>query len=415
MNLLPAPGPARRLALAQLANSVGDGAFFVTFALFFTRIVGLPAAQFGVGVSIGWVAGLLAGVPLGHLADRRGPRGTAVLLAAATSLSVVALLGVRSVPLFVVAMCAYASSQAGLHAARQALLAHLVAPELRTETRAYLQSTTNAGLALGAALGGLALWRDTAPAYVSVLAVDAAAFALAAFILRSLPATRLSVPARPAASTGSAWAVLRDRPYAVITLLQAVLLLNMPLLSWVLPLWIAERTEAPRGMVAAVLVLNTLSVALLQVRVARVVRDVRTGARAVRRGGALLFVACLVFALSGGGASPALATLCLVTAAVVQVAGEMLHSAGSWQLSFDLAPPDRHGQYQGFFSSGVALARMIGPALLTTLVVTWGTPGWFVLGGIFALAAALMVPAARWAQRSTVGAGWRSTSAAEPV
>ncbi|WP_211247675.1 MFS transporter [Cryptosporangium arvum] len=414
MKLLPAPGPARRLALAQLANSVGDGAFFVTFALFFTRIVGLPAGQFGLGVSIGWVAGLLAGVPLGHFADRRGPRGTAVVLAAATALSVLALLGVRSVPLFVVAMCAYACSQAGLHAARQALLARLIAPALRTETRAYLQSTTNAGLALGAALGGAALWRDTAAAYVSVLAVDAAAFVLAALILRTLPPGTPAAPAAPG-TRGSALAVLRDRPYAVITLLQAVLLLNMPLLSWVLPLWIAERTEAPRGMVAAVLVLNTLSVALLQVRVARVVRDVRTGAAAVRRAGLLLFVACLVFALSGGGASPWLATLCLVTAAAVQVAGEMLHSAGSWQLSFDLAPPDRHGQYQGFFSSGVALARMVGPALLTTLVVTWGTPGWFVLGGIFALAAALMVPAARWAQRSTVGAGWRSTSAAEVV
>ena len=407
MTILPPAGPARRLALAQLANSVGDGAFFVTFALFFTRIVGVPATQFGIGVSLGWVAGLLAGVPLGHLADRRGLRGTAVVLASATALSVVALIAVgmlagQAMPLFVVAMCAYACSQAGLHAARQALLARLVEPGQRTRTRAYLQSTANAGLAFGAALGGVALWRDTEAAYVTVLGVDAVAFAFAAVVLHRLP-----VVAGAARVHGTA-AVLRDRPYAVIALLHAVLLLNMPLLSWVLPLWIAERTAAPRGMVAAVLVLNTLGVALLQVRVARVVRDVATGARA----GLLLAVACVVFAASGAGSSPWLAVLCLVTAASFQVAGEMLQSAGGWQLSFDLSPPDRHGQYQGLFGSGIALARIVGPALLTTLVVAWGAPGWFVLGGIFALAAALMVPAARWAERSTVHAPWRSTSAA---
>ena len=45
--LLPPAGAPRNLALAQLANSVGDGAFIVT-ALFFTRVVGLSTAQVGL-------------------------------------------------------------------------------------------------------------------------------------------------------------------------------------------------------------------------------------------------------------------------------------------------------------------------------------------------------------------------------
>ena len=47
-----------------------------------------------------------------------------------------------------------------------------------------------------------------------------------------------------------------------------VTLLNMPLLSLVIPLWIVQRTEAPTWTVSALLVLNTLSVVLFQVRVA---------------------------------------------------------------------------------------------------------------------------------------------------
>ena len=38
--------------------------------------------------------------------------------------------------------------------------------------------------------------------------------------------------------------------------------------------------------------------------------------------------------------------------------------------------------------------------LVTLLCIEWGRPGWFVLGGVIALASALMVPASAWALRS---------------
>ncbi len=58
--------------------------------------------------------------------------------------------------------------------------------------------------------------------------------------------------------------------------------------------------------------------------------------------------------------------------AVLQVAAEMGQSAGSWQLSFDLAPADRVGEYQGFFGTGVTVARTMGPLVLTSLLLEWG-------------------------------------------
>ncbi|MFD6566192.1 hypothetical protein [Micromonospora profundi] len=51
-------------------------------------------------------------------------------------------------------------------------------------------------------------------------------------------------------------AVLRDRPYALIMILNGVMYLNMPLLSLALPLWIAERTDAPTSMNAVLLAVN---------------------------------------------------------------------------------------------------------------------------------------------------------------
>ncbi|MFD7391695.1 MFS transporter [Streptomyces sp. NPDC059852] len=389
--LLPPAGPRRVLALAQLSNSVGDGAYYTTSALYFTQIVGLGPARVGLGLTVGWAVGSLAGVPLGRLADRRGPRGTAVLLALATGLAVASFTVVRGFVPFVLVACVYAAAQSGLAAARQALLAGLVSAGERTGLLAHLQSTLNAGLAVGAGLGGLALHAGTRTAYLAVFTLDGLSFLLCAGLLLRLPAVRAGAARR----TGGL-GVLRDRPYAVLALLNTVLLLRLPLLSLVLPLWITRRTDAPAWMVSALFVLNTGAVMAFQVRVARGVTGPATATRAIRRAGWVMLAACGAFAPSAG-APLWLGVGVLVLGAMLQVVAEMGQSAGSWQLSFDLAPQGRTGEYQGLFGTGVTVARTLGPLLLTSLLVDWGTPGWLTLGAVMLAASYAMGPATRHA------------------
>ncbi|ONI74206.1 MFS transporter [Kribbella sp. ALI-6-A] len=388
---------SKHLAMAQLANSVGDGAFIVTSALFFTRVVGLSTAQVGLGLTIAWLVGFLTGVPLGHLADRRGPRGVAMLLAVSTAASVGAFLFVRSFPLFLIAAIAYATSQTGLTAARQALLAGLVSPAERTRIRAMLQATANGGLAVGAAFGGVALKFDTTEAYLTVFAIDAVSFLVAAALIRPVPAVRAATERH--ASTPRL-AVLRDRPYAVLALLNAVMLMFMPLLSLVAPLWIVERTNAPGWVVASLLVINTLGVTVFQVRIARGVTSLKTATRSVRVAGVAMLVACAVFALSAIDAPPAATAVVLAAAAALLTFGEMKLASGAWEISFGLAPAEQQGQYQGFFGTGPAIARMLGPVLLTTLVLGWGPIGWMVVGALFLGTSCATGPAVRWAVRT---------------
>ncbi|MFF0751221.1 MFS transporter [Streptomyces sp. NPDC004267] len=407
----------RALLLAQLSNSVGDGAFYTTSALYFSKIIGLSAPQIGAGLAVAWGVGSLAGVPLGHLADRRGPRGSAVLLALTTSAAVASFLLIRSFVPFLLAAVAYATAQSGLAAARQALLAGLVEPADRVATMARLQAVLNAGLAVGAALGGLALSEGTRSAYLAVFALDALGFLLCAALLRGLP----PVPGTAAASSsgsgsgsgsgsassasgsgsgsGPRLVVLRDRPYALLTLLNAALLLRLPLLSLALPLWIAERTTAPGWTVSALFVLNTGAVMLFQVRAARSVTGLPEAVRAVRGSGFVMLVSCAVFAVTAAaGLGTRTVVAVLVLGAVLQVVAEMRHSAGSWQIGLGLAPADRIGQYQGFYGTGVPVARTLGPLLVTTLLIGQGAVGWLVLGGIFLVAALATGPAVRWAQ-----------------
>ncbi|MGY6021882.1 MFS transporter [Streptomyces spinosirectus] len=386
--------PGRLLALAQLANSVGDGAYYVTSALYFTQVAHLAPARVGLGLTLAWGVGSLVGVPLGRLADRRGPRGTSVLLALATAAAIATFLLVSGFVAFVVTASLYAAAQSGLAAARQALLAALVPAGERTGLLARLQSTLNGGLAVGAALGGGALSAGTAAAYRGVLALDALCFLVCALLLLRLPAVNGATAV--AAAGGRRFAVLGDRPYALLALLNAVLLLRLPLLSLALPLWITERTGAPAWLASGLFVLNTLAVTLFQVRTARAVTGLGSALKVLRRSGLVMLASCAVFALSTGRSAWPAAVI-MVVGAALQVVAEMQQSAGSWQLSFGLAPADRMGEYQGFFGTGVTVARTSGPLVVTTLLLGWGASGWLVLGLLMVVAAYAMGPVARWA------------------
>ncbi|MEV6314525.1 MFS transporter [Streptomyces sp. NPDC051776] len=394
--LIPPPGPPRTLALAQLISRTGDGAYYVTAALFFTTVVGLSPAELGLGLTVAWTVALVLGVPLGHLADRRGVRGTAVFFFCCAAVAVGSYLFVRSFPLFVLSASLYAVGQRSGSAAQQALLAGVVPKEQLTRVRAFLQASYNAGLSVGAALGGIVLLFDAREAYLAAFALDSAGFVVAALVLWRVPA----VAPTPAAAKGEkTQTVFKDRPYVAASLLNLVLVLHVPLIDVALPLWIVGHTEAPAWVLSVMFVLNTLAVVVFQVRVARGVSDLAGAARYVVRGGLLLGAGCVVFAFSGSGGSAWSAILLLITAAAVQTLGEMVQMAGTWEISFGLAPDGKHGEYQAFFGSGLTVAEIVGPLALTGMLVYWGWPGWLLLGALFAAAGFAMIPVVRWGER----------------
>jgi MFS family permease len=392
--LLPADPAQRTWAFATLANTFGNGIFFPVSAIYFTRSVGLSPAQVGIGLTVAGLCGLLAGVPAGHLADVRGPRNILVALALAQGVGVAAYTLVDGFVAFLLLACVVTTLDRAGNAVRNGMVAALGAPEERVRLRAYLRVVTNVGITAGAPLGGLALAVDTSAAYVTVIALDAATFVLAALLILRVPL----VPPRPHTGGEPRLAVLRDRPYVAVAAVHAVLALQFGLLDVVLPLWVTRHTEAPTWVVAAVLVLNTVTVVALQVRASRGVATVGQGAGALRRAGLVLAIACAVFAVSGS-VPAGWAVVLLLVGALVHVVGELLQSAGGWAVSFGLAPEHRQGQYQGMFSTGMAASTMLAPAVLTGLCVTWGWPGWLVVAAVFAAAGLVSVPVVHRAER----------------
>ena len=96
---------------------------------------------------------------------------------------------------------------------------------------------------------------------------------------------------------------------------------------------------------------------------------------AERTNGLLLAGCCALYALAAG--QPAwLAAVVLLAGGAVHVFGELLLSAGSWALAFDLAPEHAHGQYQGVFNMSIQLRA----GLAAPVVAKWAAGRTVVAG-----------------------------------
>jgi Na+/melibiose symporter-like transporter len=398
--LLPPPGPLRPLALATLLSRVGNGLLMTISVLYFNRIIGLSIAEVGLGLTVAGLFGLLAGIPFGHLADRRGPRTLFVVLSLLLSVLALLYLAIGTFWQFLALASVIAILDRGSNAVRFALIADVTqGSAARVSARAYLRSMTNIGVTAGAGLGAIALSFGTAASYRLMFCVYVVLGVIAAFVVLAVP----RVEPRPKPADGPVWIALRDRGYLAVSGLNAAISIHYSVIDVAIPVWVVDHTDAPHWAAALPLIVNAAGVAVLQVRVSRGIVDTAGAARATRIAGLLLLASMALFATASRG-DAAVAISVLAVAAMAQTAGELLQSSGSFLLGFDLAAEQAQGQYQGVWNTSTSVSSMLAPTVMALLPLGLGVPGWIILGGWFALSGALFVPVVRWAAaRQLVG------------
>src|SRR4051794_2434034 len=156
------PSPlAGRLARQSLLFALGEGTFMTGSAVFFTQIVGLSAAQVGLGLTIAGVASFITAWPAGRLVDRFGPkRCWAVSAAGQASLFTLwpFIDGFGGYVAMAVTMEVVGSLGGAAHSA---YTIDVLPPQERVRSRAYMYSALNVGFTLGSLLGGIALAFDS--------------------------------------------------------------------------------------------------------------------------------------------------------------------------------------------------------------------------------------------------------------
>lgn len=392
LRLAPPAGAARPLTVAVVVQTVGFGLLITLSAIYFVRVVELDVGIVALAFSVAAMGGIAAGVVVGHLSDRYDPRGIAVMLLSATSIAVLGHVVVANTTSLFVVLSLYQFADRGAAAARGTLIARAVPSDKQVQTRSYLRAVSNIGFAVGAGLAAWALVSDTRVTYVWLIAAAALSYAFAAMII----AVRIRrVPPIPRANRAPVTTALRDRRFMIFATTNALLSLQFAVLEFGMPIWVTQHTDAPGWMVTVLFVTNTALVTLLQVRMGRSSETLAGAVRTHAVGGLLLGLACVLLGLAGY-VPMWFAAATLVAAGILHAFGEMAQGASSWAMAFELAPANAHGQYQGLFATSTSIGLVAGSSIIAFVALSWGLPGWILLGGVFVMAGVALPVAFRF-------------------
>ncbi len=138
----------RAMSYQSVLSAFGEGAFLTGSAFYFTQIVGLSAAQVGLGLTIGGLAVFVGSVPLGRLADRVGTRRTWILGSALEALLFASWVLVEGFAAFVAVTIALDLAQTWARAGRNAYRFEVFPRETRVRSLAYMRASRNVGYTL---------------------------------------------------------------------------------------------------------------------------------------------------------------------------------------------------------------------------------------------------------------------------
>jgi MFS family permease len=394
-SLVPSSRDQRVYLLAVLINVYGTGLIFTALPLFGIRVAHLTAGRTGLAMTIAGLVSLLATMPIGRLADRRGPRDVyrvTLFVSGAAAAGYVFL--AHNFVSFLIVTTVDGISLSSATTASVALVRRVGGGDATT-FRSQSYAVLNLGMSLGIGTAGVAIQLNTATAYRALFLGNALSCLIVVAVLSRLP----RYEPLPGAREESPFTALRDRPFLTYTALSGAMYMQYLVLALLLPVWVVFHTNAPRWTVSAFVVVNTIMVVLLQVRVGKTVQTIRQGGAAYRRAGVLFLLSCSAMGLASGLPSWA-ALLLLAGAVVLHTSGELWQSSGMFALDFGLAPPHAQGQYQGLVGMGNFAGQALSPFVLIGLVVSGGRLGFVLLGAWFGLLGLTAPAVARWGERT---------------
>lgn len=390
---------AGRLSAQSLLFAVGEGTFLTGSAVFFTQIVGLSAAQVGLGLTCAGVAAFLAAVPMGKLADRIGPKRAWALSATSRAVLFAAWPFVTGFHGYVAMAVAMEVFGALGNAGRGAYTIDVLPPDERVRSRAYMYSALNVGFTVGSLVGGVALAFHSNDVLHALPWVTAVSFLVNAAAITRLPRAthdKRSRQERRAKVPGPG--PLRNPGWLLTNFLDGVFGTHQVLLNVVIPLWLVEQTDAPRVLLALLFGTNTVMCIFLPMVTARGVHDLPTSLRAIRVSSVFFVLACLITLATHD--TVGWVTIALVWLGHVAVTGaELYHAAAGWIFDAELMDPRQRGAYQGAKNLSETLGNVWAPAAYTFLAMSWGAGGWLVIAGIIVAATVAMHPSTRLARR----------------
>ncbi|MFJ7730735.1 MFS transporter [Lysinibacillus sp. NPDC097231] len=357
--------------------------------VFFVTRVGLPPGQIGSVLSVGAVAGLILSIIIGRVADRVGIRHMLIAIALLRAAAYGSLAFVNGIITYSVFMIVAIVGDQATPALQQALIGQIIKKEKRTTAMGIMRAVRNIGSTIGLLIGGLVLSAKSDLVYRLALMTNGISFVALAVVIAMLHTEAEDSsrpPSRVSFNTKTNKSPLRSVPFLGLIGANAMLLLHDSVLLVLLPIWVVQRTSFSPTMVAVLIAINTIVTVAFQLFIPRTRFGKRW--RSILVGATISLVGmCVAFAVAQSQQNLVVVAMFTVFAVLALTIGENLHSIGAWDLSFQMAPPDRLAEYLSAFQLSNGLKAIVGPTLVTGIVLTNGLGGWALLAVLFTVGA----------------------------
>ena len=324
--------------------------------LYLTQRQGFSVQEAGAVLSLYGVGAIVGSYVGGWLSDRIGSMMAQVVSLFLATIALAGLSTVHSSVAVVVVVILWSIAAESMRPANGAALAEMSPPDLHVRAFGLRRLSTNLGMSIGPALGGLLVtW-----SYHWLFMIEAGVGLLAAGLLwglfsptaRQLPSSHSFGPSTEEddASPQSPW---HDGVFLAILVLTSLLILVLFQLFGAYPLTLAEVHRFPSYTIGFVFTLNTLVIVVCQMPVLHVVERFDT----LRVIGVGAFLLCAGFALLPLGTTPGL----LAVTVLVWTCGEMLTTPLLESFVARHSPVENRGQYMGLFSAAFSVAFVLAP------------------------------------------------------
>lgn len=373
------PGTVQVLLLGTFINRLGT--FILPFlALVLRREFGLTPRQVAAILSAYGAGTLLSILAGGILSDRLGRRRTLLVSLLGSGVLATTMAAAPSLPIFVAMLMGLGFLADLYRPAASALIGDLLPSAQRAVGFGALRMAVNLGFAGGMALGGVVAdwsWR----ALFLGDGLTTLLFGLLVFLsIPEPPRERPASDQAPPSPVASPW---RD-----VVFLQAVAVafsFSLVFFSFVtvLPLTVTLAAGYPARTYGALMAVNGLSIAFLEVSVAQALG----GCRRLRVAALGMLLAGLGFGIGG----LILHWSWFLLSLLIWTAGEILVSPQQQAFIADWAPPNARGRYLSLFQASWSLAFAVNPLLSVPLHARLGDAAFWLLMVPISLPGALLL------------------------
>lgn len=372
-----------------LLISTSGGAMIWPFLMIYaSEQLSLPLTAVAVLLTINSVSGLISAFFAGPIIDRVGRKGVMIVSLTVNALGYVLLSAASTLPAFIALMVLQGAFNRLYPVAADAMMADIIPAEQRADAYSLMRMSSNVGVAVGPAVGGmLAATSYTIAFFIAAAAMCINAVQLALFTRETLPEQVKKDERTPDAfgGYGKIWA---DKLF--VSFIAAVTLITICAAMMFVLLGVYAKTNfnVPENQYGWIATTNALLVITLQFAVTQQTK--RHPPLTVMALGGLLY------ALGVGSVALGQGFWGFWLAMVVMTGGELILVPTATTFAANRAPADMRGRYMGVYNLTWAVAAGVGPVLGGALNDTLGGRTIWLGAG---LAALLGVGVFLWLQR----------------